>query len=112
MKKCVHRIVPLVVKRKGSRGLKSVKVCYGMLFCVDFCYDITNDPVPRQAHSPEGVVSLVYLQLNGGVAFISLIDEPSGGGTHTSTLGRTVKAAWQRFTLPGSSPGALIGYLN
>lgn len=98
MKECVHRIVPLVVKRKGSRGFKSVKICYGMLFCVDFCYDITDDCVMRWAHSPEGGA----VHLRGGFLHYKR------GSCLTSTLGRMVKAARQRFTLPGSSPGALI----
>jgi len=42
MKRGVHRIIPFTLNRKGSRGLNTVKFCYGMLFCVDFCYDVIN----------------------------------------------------------------------
>ena len=45
MKECVHRIVPLAAKRKGSRGLNTIKFCYSMLLCVDFCYDVINGQV-------------------------------------------------------------------
>jgi hypothetical protein len=43
MKEGVHRIIPFTVNRKGSRGLNTIKFCYNMLFCVDFCYDVINE---------------------------------------------------------------------
>ena len=42
MKEGVHRIIPFTVNRKGSRGLNTIKFCYSMLLCVDFCYDVIN----------------------------------------------------------------------